>query len=75
MKWKCLLRNWIYLLQNCFRSYAYLKDIYKTLKGIEKTQFVSEITIYGFGFFVFAEGMFTKPCQDFLAYLLKLRYC
>ena len=28
--------NWIYLLPNCFSNYIYLKDIYITLKGIEK---------------------------------------
>ena len=36
--------NCIYLLQNYFSSYVYLKDIYKTLKGIGKIQFVSELT-------------------------------
>ena len=40
-----LQRNWIYLLQNCFSSYVYVKDIYKTLNGIGKIQFVSELTI------------------------------
>ena len=38
-------RNWIYLLQNYFLSYVYLKDIYKTLEGIGKIQFVSELAI------------------------------
>ena len=42
----CLPRNWIYLLQNYFSSYVYLKDIYKLLKGIGKNQFVSELTIF-----------------------------
>ena len=41
----CLPRNWIFLLQNYFPSYVYLKDIYKTLKVIGKTQFVLELTI------------------------------
>ena len=41
----CLPRNWICLLQNYFSSYVHLKDIYKTLKGIGKIQFVSELTI------------------------------
>ena len=41
----CSPRNWIYLLQNYFSSYVYLNDIYKTLKGIGKIQFVSELTI------------------------------
>ena len=41
----CLQRNWIYLLQNYFSNYVYLKDIYKSLKGIGKIQFVSELTI------------------------------
>ena len=41
----CLPRNWIYLLPNFFSSYVYLKDMYKTLKGIGKIQFVSELTI------------------------------
>ena len=41
----CLPRNWIWLLQNYFSSYVHLKDIYKTLKGIGKIQFVSELTI------------------------------
>ena len=42
----CLPRNWIYLLQNYFSSYVYLKDIYKPLKGIGKNQFVSELTFF-----------------------------
>ena len=37
--------NWIYLLQNCFSNYAYLKDMYITLKGIEKILFVLVLTI------------------------------
>ena len=37
-------RKGIYLPQNSFSSYVYLKDIYKTLKGIEKIQFVSKLT-------------------------------
>ena len=37
--------NWICLLQNYFSSYVYLRDIYKTLKGIAIIQFVSELTI------------------------------
>ena len=47
MSWNffCLPRNWICLLQNYFSSYVHLKDIYKTLKGIGKIQFVSELTI------------------------------
>ena len=47
MSWNffCLPRNWICLLQNYFSSYVHLKDIYKTLKGIAKIQFVSELTI------------------------------
>ena len=44
-KFSCLPRNWIYLLQNYFSSYVYLKDIYKTLKGIGKIQFLSELII------------------------------
>ena len=36
--------KWIYLLQNYFSSYVYLRDIYKTLKGIGIIQFVSELT-------------------------------
>ena len=39
----CLLRNWICLLQNYFLSHLYLKDIYKALKGIGKTQFMSGV--------------------------------
>ena len=39
------LCKWIYLLQNYFLSYAYAKDIYKTLKGIGKIQFASKLTI------------------------------
>ena len=37
--------KWIYLLQNYFSSYVYLRDIYKTLKGIGQIQFVSELRI------------------------------
>ena len=37
----CLTGNWIYLFQN----YLYARNISKTLKGIEKIQFVSELTI------------------------------
>ena len=44
-KFFCLPRNWIYLLQGYFSSYVYLSDIHKTLKGIGKIQFVSELTI------------------------------
>ena len=36
-----LPRNWIYLLQNYFSSYLYLKDVYKTLTGTGKIQFES----------------------------------
>ena len=39
------LYKWIYLLQNYFSNYVYVKDIYKTLKGIGKIQFVSKLTI------------------------------
>ena len=41
----CLPRNWIYLLQNYFSSYAYLNDIYKTLKGIGIIKSVSKLNI------------------------------
>ena len=41
----CLPRNWIHLLQFIFSSYVYLEDIHKTLKGLGKIQFVSELTI------------------------------
>ena len=41
----CLPRDWIYLLQNYFSSYVYLKDIYETLKRIGKIQFASELRI------------------------------
>ena len=44
-KFISLPRNWIYLLQSYFSSCVYLKDIYETLKGIGKIQFVSEFTI------------------------------
>ena len=40
-----LPRNWIYLLQNYFSSYAYLNDIYKTLKGIGIIKYVSKLNI------------------------------
>ena len=42
----CLPSNCIYLLQNYFSSYAYLKDIYKTLKGIGIIKFVSKLNIW-----------------------------
>ena len=38
----CLPLYWIYLLQNYFLSYLYLKNIYKTLKGIGKFQFYGD---------------------------------
>ena len=38
-------RNWVYLLQKYFWSSVYLKDVYKTLKGIGKIRFLSELTI------------------------------
>ena len=41
----CLSRNWIYLLKNSFPSYVFHKDVYKALKGNEKIQFASELTI------------------------------
>ena len=44
-KFLCLPRNWIYLFQNYFSSYVYLKDIYTTLTGIWKSQFLSQLTI------------------------------
>ena len=44
-KFFCLPGNWIYLPHNYFSSCVYLKDTYKTLKGIGKIQFVSELTI------------------------------
>ena len=37
--------NQIYLLQNCFSNYAYLKDMYLSLKGIRKILFVSVLRI------------------------------
>ena len=37
--------NQVYLLQNYFSNYVYLKDMYITLKGIEKTLFVSVLRI------------------------------
>ena len=42
----CLPRNRIYLPQNYFSSYVYLKDMYKTLKG--KIQFVSALNHQSF---------------------------
>ena len=44
-RFSCLPHNWIYLLQNYFSSYVYLKDIYKALKGVGKIQFLSELII------------------------------
>ena len=43
----CLPRNWIYLfyLLTFFELCIYLNNIYKTLEGIGKIQFVSELTI------------------------------
>ena len=38
----CLSCDSIYLLQNYFSSYKYVKDIYKTLKKTGNIQFVSE---------------------------------
>ena len=37
--------NRIYLLQNCFSNYVYLKDMYLSLKGIGKILFVSVLRI------------------------------
>ena len=42
----CLPRNWNHLFQFFPPSYVYLKDIYKTVKGLEKIQFVSELTVF-----------------------------
>ena len=44
-KYFCLPHNWIYLVQNYFSSYVYLKDIYWYLKRIGQIQFVSELRI------------------------------
>ena len=44
-KFFCLPRNRIYVLQNYFSSYVYLKDKCKTLKGIGKIQFISELAV------------------------------
>ena len=44
-KYFCLPHNWIYLVQNYFSSYVYLKDIYWHLKRIRQIQFVSELRI------------------------------
>ena len=44
-KYFCLPHNWIYLVQNYFSSYVYLKDIYWHLKRIGQIQFVSELRI------------------------------
>ena len=35
MNFSCLTLNWIYLLLDSLSSYVYLKDIYKTLKGMD----------------------------------------
>ena len=35
-KFFCLPCTWIFLLQNYFLNYGYLKDIYKPLKETEK---------------------------------------
>ena len=37
--------HWIYLPQNCFSNHVYLKDLYITLKGIEKILFVLVLRI------------------------------
>ena len=37
--------NLIYILRNCFSYYAYLKDMYMTLKGIGKILFASVLRI------------------------------
>ena len=39
----CLPRHWMWLLRNYFSSYVYLKDIYKTFKGIRQIQFALEL--------------------------------
>ena len=44
-KFFCLSLKGIFLLQNCFSSYLYLKDIYKTLRETGNIQFVSELAI------------------------------
>ena len=69
----CLPRNWIYLLQNYFWSYVYLKAIYKTLKRIRKIQIASELTIL--------LNLFSKPNKKIdlipqhILKLPKLEYC
>ena len=36
----------IYVFRNCFSNYAYVRHMYKTLKGIGKIIFVSRLTIF-----------------------------
>ena len=67
-KFFCLPGNWIYLPHNYFSSYVYLKDTYKTLKGIGKIQFVSELTIL-----LYLSKQ--ESSQRKKSKLLKLEYC
>ena len=52
--------NPIYLLQNCFSNYVYLKDMYITLKGIGKILFVSVLRILLICKFLNFKAAFTK---------------
>ena len=57
--------NWIYLLQNCFSNYVYLKDMYITLKGIGKILFVSVSRILLMGKFQNFTTTFNKKNLNF----------
>ena len=52
--------NRIYLLQNCFSNYVYLKDMYMTLKGIGKILFVLALKILLICKFLNSTAAFTK---------------
>ena len=60
-----LLNNQIYLLWNCFSNvfqtiYDYLKDMYITLKGIEKSLFVLMLQILLMSAFLKFTAVFIK---------------
>ena len=62
----CLPRNWNHLFQFFIPSYVYLKDIYKTVKGLGKIQFVSELTILLNPQILNFTGVFTKKKTEII---------
>ena len=64
-------RNRIYLLQNCFPKYVYLKDVYITLKGkgIGKILFISVLRILLICKFLNFTAAFTEKIKPSKVYI------